>query len=81
MFLCEGRRDRPSQGFDAKCYAKIFAETHGDTVFLSRGGANQVEQSEVLQAIIMQILEGVEIVRLIDRDNMPEDLRVDRLVG
>lgn len=80
IVLCEGRRDRPNQGFDAKCYAKIFAETHGDTVFLSRGGANQVEQSEVLQAIIMQILEGVEIVRLIDRDNMPEDLRVDRLV-
>ena len=81
IVLCEGKRDQPSKGFDARCYSKIFEHTHGDTMFLSRGGSNQVEQSEHLQAIIKEILEGVEILRLIDRDDMPDDDRKESIAG
>ena len=75
IVLCEGNRDRPSEGFDAQCYSKIFEHTHGDTMFLSRGGSNQVEQSEHLQAIIKEILTGAEILRLRDRDDMTDGQR------
>lgn len=79
IILCEGNRDRPSEGFDARCYSKIFEGTHGDTLFLSRGGATQVERTEDLAAVIDAILEGVEIVRLMDRDDMTDEVRSARL--
>ncbi len=81
IVLCEGKRDRPSEGFDAQCYSKIFEHTHGDTMFLSRGGSNQVEQSEHLQAIIKEILKGAQILRLRDRDDMADDQRKEAIEG
>ena len=79
IVLCEGDRERPLEGFDAECYNELFADTHGDTLFISRGGASQVERSEPLRAIIEAILEGVEILRLIDRDEMTTTGRERRL--
>ena len=79
IVLCEGNRGDPSEGFDAKCYSELFGETHGDTLFLSRGSASQVERSQDLVGIFEKILEGVEIVRLIDRDDMTEDRRAQQI--
>ena len=70
IVLCEGDRERPREGFDAECYNEIFQESHGDTLFLSRGCASQVERSDTLVAIIKAILEDVDVLRLIDRDEM-----------
>ena len=81
IVLCEGNRDRPSDGFDAKCYSKLFADGHGDTLFLSRGSAGQVENSDDLAAVIKEVVEGVEILRLIDRDDMTDDGRDDLLTN
>lgn len=75
IILCEGDRDRPSDGFDAKCYSKLFADDHGDTLFLSRGSSSQVENSSDLTAVIEEIMEGVEILKLIDRDDMTDEHR------
>ncbi len=79
IILCEGNRERPPEGFDAQCYSKIFEGTHGDTMFLSRGGSTQVERTEDLAAVIEALLEGVEILRLIDRDDMTDEVRTIRL--
>ena len=75
IVLCEGNRDRPSDGFDAKCYSKLFADDHGDTMFLSRGSASQVENSDDLIAVIKEVVEGAEILKLIDRDDMTDERR------
>lgn len=79
IVLCEGNRDRPSDGFDSKCYSKLFADDHGDTLFLSRGGASQVENSADLFTIIGEIVEGAEILKLIDRDDMTDEGRAELL--
>ena len=79
IVLCEGNRDRPSEGFDAKCYSKLFADTHGDTLFLSRGSAGQVENSDDLVAVIKEVVEGTEILKLIDGDDMTDEGRRELL--
>lgn len=79
IILCEGNRDRPTDGFDAQCYNKLFEDTHGDTLFLSRGSASQVEQSDDLKAVISEILKGVDVLKLIDRDDMSDEGRTERL--
>ena len=77
IILCEGSRDEPRHGFDAKCYNDLFEESHGDTLFLSRGSAGQVEQSDNLISIINAIAEGVEVIKLIDRDDMTDAKRME----
>ena len=79
IVLCEGRSGTPSSGFDAKCYNRLFEDWYGDTLFLSVGGARDVERSDDLRAIIQEIVEGVEVMRLIDRDDMADDERKERL--
>ena len=79
IILCEGNRDKPGDGFDAQCYNRLFGDTHGNTLFLSRGSAGQVEQSDNLKAIINTIAEGVEVLKLIDRDDMTDAKRDERL--
>ncbi len=79
LILCEGSRDKPSDGFDAKCYATLFEDSHGDTLFLSRGSASQVENSDDLAAVIKEVVDGAEILKLIDRDDMTDEGRADLL--
>lgn len=75
IVFCEGDREKPSGGFDAKCYSKLFEDDHGDTLFLSRGGASEVENSDDLTAVIKEIVAGTEVLKLIDRDDMTEERR------
>ena len=81
VVLCEGSRDRPRDGFDAKCYSTLFEDSHGDTLFLSRGSASQVENSDDLAAVIKEVVNGAEILKLIDRDDMTDEGRADLLAN
>ena len=79
IVICEGKEDAASSGFDAECYNRIFGDSHPDTVFVSRGGAKQVEKSEVLIAVLQSVAKGTDIWRLIDRDEMAESAREEKI--
>ena len=70
IVICEGEENAAAQGFDADAYNRIFSASHPDTLFVSRGGATQVERSEVLIAVLQAVSEGTTVWRLIDRDEM-----------
>ncbi|MCY4241026.1 MAG: AAA family ATPase [Rhodobacter sp.] len=79
--LCEGSEDRADKGFDAECYNRLFADEHYDTLFISRGSASQVVRQPHLKAIIKAIASDVEIIELIDRDDMTDGTRRERIDG
>ena len=80
IVLCEGKRLAADKGFDAQCYNTLFGAARPDTMFISRGGANEVEYSDELIAVIHAIANGVEVFRLIDRDDMSDQGREDKIV-
>ena len=75
VVICEGSKTAVDQGFDADCYNRIFSDSHPDTLFISRGGSKQVESSEDLVAILRAVAKGVNVWRLIDRDDMTDETR------
>ena len=79
VVICEGKEDAAAHGFDADAYNRIFSDSHPDTVFVSRGGATQVERSEVLIAVIGAVSKGTHVWRLIDRDDMTETARDEKV--
>ena len=58
------------KAFDARCYNQLFADESPETLFISQGGASEVMQSEHLMAILKSIAGGIEVHKLIDRDDM-----------
>ena len=78
IVICEGNEGAAMGGFDADCYNRVFGTTHPDTLFVSRGGATQVERSEVLMAILGSVAKGSRVWRLIDRDEMTEPRRQEK---
>ena len=77
--ICEGDKNKHVNGFDAKCYNQLFADVSPETLFVSRGGASEVIQSEHLKAILASIAEGTEVYQVIDRDDMTDDAREQRI--
>lgn len=75
IIVCEGSRNRAHEGFDAECYNTIFSESHPDTLFVSRGGAKEVERSDDLIAVLKAVAKGASVWKVIDRDDMSEDAR------
>ena len=69
IVLCEG-----SENTDAKTYNKIFEESDPDTLFIGRGGSNTVEKGDVIP-VLEAVVPTVRVLRLIDRDDMPEPSR------
>ena len=69
VVLCEG-----SDNTDAKIYNDIFEESHPDTLFVGRGGSSEVEKGDIV-AILEAVIPNVSVLRLIDRDDMPESSR------
>ena len=57
----------------------IFEFEHSDTLFVSYGASSDVRQSASLSAVIQSIASGVEIRRLIDRDDMTDREREDQI--
>lgn len=81
IVLCEGNPNRPADGFDARCYNGIFGDTHPDTLFLSSGSATEVVKKEHLVATLGAIARGVNVWRLVDRDEMTDTARQERMSG
>lgn len=74
IVICEGSADNPADGFDADCYNQLFAN-ESDTLFISRGSSSEVIQSQYLMTILGIIAEGIQVHRLVDRDDMNDDER------
>lgn len=79
LVLCEGNQAAVANSFDAYCYNQLFADTHPDTLFISKGGSKEVEQSEGLMAVLQSVARGAKIWRLINRDDMTPDARQERI--
>jgi len=80
IVLCEGgRREtgaRRNVGFDSNCLNRIFGDQYPDWLFISAGGTQEVERhGAVLLAVLKEMLPGVSVFKLIDRDD-----RTDREV-
>ena len=76
IVLCEGKKS--SEGTDARAYNAIFEESYPDTLFISRGGANEVEQTDLV-SVLEAIVPSVGVWRLIDRDDMTEAKRSEKI--
>ena len=79
IVICEGSSTKVDKGFDADCYNRIFADSQPETLFISYGGSTQVEKSEDLIAVLRAITKGVNVSRLIDRDDMTPDAREEKI--
>ena len=79
VFICEGSKDKHVKGFDARCYNKVFADESPETLFISQGGSGEVIQSEHLVAILKSIAQGINVQKLIDRDDMTDEEREQKI--
>ncbi len=79
IVVCEGASTKADKGFDAACYNDLFAEAHPDTLFVSHGNANEVVMSEPLIAVLRAVLRGATISRVIDRDEMTDNAREQKM--
>jgi hypothetical protein len=75
IVACEsGKKDgAPGEGFDAEIYNAIFAKEFPETRFVSIGSSTDMKGDRflVVQAVA-DLIKGVDVVRLIDRDGMSE---------
>ncbi|MBD2084954.1 MULTISPECIES: ATP-binding protein [unclassified Coleofasciculus] len=74
VVICEGNimgTGNPKKAeFDAQCYRTIFATEFPDTQFLSAGSCNEVEEDRfALIATIKALAKGVDIIRVVDKDD------------
>jgi hypothetical protein len=74
VVVCEGSPKVPrgsrNQSHDARCYDPIFEAEFPETRFISGGNASDVATDRfVLTEALSQVVEGVEVIRLIDRDD------------
>jgi predicted ATPase len=76
VVLCEGEpavQDSARASFDARCYEAIFGDEMPDTAFMSVGSAEEVERERLqLGERLTALIDGVETVRVIDRDARSE---------
>lgn len=74
VIICEGAPKTPkgsrNQNHDARCYDPIFEAEFPETRFISGGSASEVATDRfVLTEALGALIEGMEVVRLIDRDD------------
>ena len=65
IIVCES--DPHNAAFDARCYNKIFARTHPDTLFVSSGSKSELNK---IIPILEDIIQKAEIFVLRDRDKL-----------
>lgn len=75
VVFCEGSQTKADGGFDAQCYNRIFEDSHPDVLFISNGSSSEVEDSGSLTAVLNAVSRGTRVVRLIDRDEMGDATR------
>ena len=77
VVICEGKpkTENPvrNHSHDARCYERIFEAEFPETRFVSMGNDQEVlgDKHELAQALL-SIVDGLEVVRLIDRDDRTE---------
>jgi hypothetical protein len=65
VIMCEGE----GEGFDARCYRKIFAERFPDPDFISAGYSHDAQTDRIgLTSALQTITPGTRLLRLRDRD-------------
>ena len=74
VVICEGspktKKVSCNQGLDARCYDQIFQAEFPEIKFISTGSANDVITDRLMIAeTLRQLVGGLEIIRLIDRDD------------
>ena len=79
VVICEGSRDKNVEAFDAGCYNRLFADEFPETLFISRGGSGEVIRSKHLVAILNAIASGIDVQRLVDRDDMTDEERSKKI--
>ena len=79
VFICEGSKDKHVKAFDARCYNQLFADESPETLFISQGGAGEVIRSEHLVTILKSIARGIDVRKLIDRDDMTDGERSQKI--
>ena len=75
VIVCEGSKEMHVKAFDARCYNEVFADESPETLFISQGGSGEVIQSEHLVAILKYVARGMNVQKLIDRDDMADEER------
>ena len=79
VLICEGSKNKHVKAFDARCYNQLFADESPETLFISQGGAGEVIRSEHLVAILKSVARGIDVQKLIDRDDMTDGERSQRI--
>ena len=78
VVLCEGASEAGKDAFDAACYNKIFANDYPRTLFISVGSSADIEtRIPALVQILEQIVCGIDVILLRDRDDM-SNLEIER---
>lgn len=74
IVFCEGSSNGKNRiDFDKKIYTTIFGDTHPDTLFISGGSCNDIENIENNHgAILSALLEHTNIIKIVDRDDRSE---------
>ena len=80
VVICEGSKAKHVKAFDAQCYNRLFADDFSEALFISQGGSGEVIQSEHLVAILKAIASGIDVEKLIDRDDMTKEERSTSLI-
>ena len=79
VVICEGSRDKHVNAFDARCYNELFVDEAPETLFISQGGATEIIRSEHLVAILKSVARGINVHKLIDRDDMTDRERAQKI--
>ena len=79
VIICEGSKERHVKAFDARCYNQMFADAAPETLFVSQGGAGEVINSNHLVTILEAIASGIDVRKLIDRDDMTDVERIHKI--
>ena len=74
VVICEGhpKTDRPvrNHSHDAQCYERIFEAEFPETRFVSMGNDREISgDKRGLAQALLSLVDGLEVVRLIDRDD------------
>lgn len=74
IVFCEGSSNGNNRkDFDKTIYSTIFADTYPEAYFLSAGACTNIENiEETSGSIIRTLLNGVKVIKLIDRDDRSE---------
>ena len=79
VVICEGSKNKHVNAFDAQCYNQLFASEFPETLFISQGGSGEVIQAEHLVTILKSIAHGIDVRKLIDRDDMTDGERTQKI--